>query len=536
MLPDMEYEDRFLILSNQLKWWDGRRRKAEAMLWIPRGLLAGLIAAAIIAVLMRLYPLVDNRTFIFLTSLLAITGLATSSLISFIRRRTLLVQARFADERLVLFERASTAVEINAGKLAVIRSISVLQLDDTLEAIANVDSEQAVPLRWKWRELALILLLVVLLIGAALVPNPQSDILDQQAAISRSIEAQIETLEEIEQEINQSELLDQGSQEQLQVPIQGAIEALQAGDLNREQAVAVLSEAEADLRELSTELNNDAIELSLMEAGRPLLDNPAGRQLGEAMESGDMFGASKAANQLADSISVMNEEERAALAQDLAQTAAALQDVDPELAAEFNQAAQALQSGNIEAAEKALREAAATLQQRAQQQAAANMAASAATQLDESGQQVARAGQPGEAGGQEEGQTSAASNPGQDAAEGNSQGQGSDSGATTEQGQGPGGPGPGGGPAESVFVPEPLDLGADEGIDVELPAECTGNPDGCGALLNESAVEFGDETSLVPYQQVFADYRDSAFETLEGDYIPLGLKGYVRDYFTTLEP
>ena len=154
----MEYEDRFLILSNQLKWWDGRRRKAEAMLWIPRGLLAGLIAAAIIAVLMRLYPLVDNRTFIFLTSLLAITGLATSSLIGFIRRRTLLVQARFADERLVLFERASTAVEINAGKLAVIPSISVLQLDDTLEAIANVDSEQAVPLRWKWRELALILL------------------------------------------------------------------------------------------------------------------------------------------------------------------------------------------------------------------------------------------------------------------------------------------------------------------------------------------------------------------------------------------
>jgi len=536
MLPDMEYEDRFLILSEQLRWWDGRRRTAQVMLWIPRGLLAGLSAAAIIAVLMRLFPLVDNQTFIFLAGLLATTGLATGLLISFIRKRTLLSKARFVDERLALKERASTAVEINAGRLTVIPSISVLQLDDTLQAITNVDSEQAVPLRWNWRELALILAVVGLLIGAVLAPNAQSVILEQQAAVTRSIEAQIEMLEEIEQGINQSELLDKGYQEQLQAPIQSAIEALQTGDLNREQAVAVLSEAEADLRDLSAALNNDAIEQSLIEAGRPLLDNPAGRQLGETLESGDLFGASEATNRLADSLSTLGAEERATLAQDLAQTAASLQDVDPELATELFQAAQALQSGNIELAQESLRDAAATLQQRAMEQAAANMAAGAATQLDESGQQVASAGQPGEAGGQEEGQASAGSSPGEDAGEGNSQGQGSDAGSPSEQGQGTGGPGTGGGPAESVFVPDPLDLDAGVGIEVELPAECNGDPDGCGALINESAVEFGDEKSLVPYQQVFADYRDSAFEALEGDYVPLGLKGYVRDYFTTLEP
>jgi hypothetical protein len=532
----MEYEDRFLILSEQIDWWDGRRRTAEAMLWIPRGLLAGLSAAAIIAVLMRLFPLVDNRTFIFLAGLLATTGLVTSSLIIFIRRRTLLTKARFADEQLVLKERASTAVEINAGRLTVIPSISVLQLDDTLQAITTVDSDQAVPLRWNWRELVLILVVVGLLIGAALAPNPQSDVLELQAAVSRSIETQIQTLEEIEQAINQSELLDQGSQEQLQAPIQSALEALQAGDLNREQAVAVLSEAEADLRDLSAEPDNDEIKRSLMEAGRPLSNNSIGRPLGETLESGDLFGASEATNQLADSLPILSGEERAALAQDLAQTAAALQDVDPDLAAELSRAAQALQSGDIESAQEALREAAATVQQRAQEQAAATMAAAAATQLDDSGRQVASAGRPGGAGEQEEGQASAGSIPGQDAGDGNSQGQGSDAGATSEQGQGPGGTGPGGGPAENVFVPEPLELGAGEGIDVELPSECTGDLDGCGALINESAVDFGDEKSLVPYQQVFADYRDSAFEALEGDYIPLGLKGYIRDYFTTLEP
>ncbi|HUS94730.1 MAG TPA: hypothetical protein VMZ24_06100 [Patescibacteria group bacterium] len=532
----MEYEDRFLILGEQLNRWDGRRRQAEAMLWIPRALLAGLSVAVIIAIFMRLFPLVDNRTFLLLTCLLAITSLVACLLISFMSRRTLLTQARYADEQLDLFERASTAVEINAGKVTAIPSITLLQLNDTLVAIASADGERVIPLRWHWREVALLLLVVVLLIAAGLAPNSQSDILEQQAAVSQSIEVQIEALEEIEQAINQSELLNQGLQEQLQAPILKAIEALQHEDLNREQAVAVLSEAEADLRELSDRLNNNAIEQSLREAGRPLLDNPSGRQLGEAIANSDLFGAGEAANNLADSIPTLIEEERTALAQDLAQTAAALQEVAPDLAAELSGAARALQSGDIETAQEALRKAVATLQQRAQEQAAANMAASTATQLDEGSQQVARAGQTDEAAGQGDGQDSAGSSPRQGAGDGNSMGQGAEMDPTSEQGQAPGGPGFGGGPAESVYVPGRFELDAGEGIDVELPAECAGDPDGCGALVNESAVEFGDEKSLVPYQQVFADYRDTAFEALEGDYIPLGMKEYVRDYFTSLEP
>jgi len=40
----------------------------------------------------------------------------------------------------------------------------------------------------------------------------------------------------------------------------------------------------------------------------------------------------------------------------------------------------------------------------------------------------------------------------------------------------------------------------------------------------------------VPYADVYAEYADQAGAALEGSYIPLGLKHYVRDYFSSLEP
>jgi hypothetical protein len=85
-------------------------------------------------------------------------------------------------------------------------------------------------------------------------------------------------------------------------------------------------------------------------------------------------------------------------------------------------------------------------------------------------------------------------------------------------------------------VPDFVDLSGEEGVDVELPAECIANPANCGALLSETPTEFANQGSVVPYSQVFGDYRNAAYEALADDYIPLGLKGYIRDYFTSLEP
>lgn len=42
--------------------------------------------------------------------------------------------------------------------------------------------------------------------------------------------------------------------------------------------------------------------------------------------------------------------------------------------------------------------------------------------------------------------------------------------------------------------------------------------------------------AAVPYREVYAEYAEQAGAALEGSYIPLGMKQYVRDYFSSLEP
>ena len=161
----------------------------------------------------------------------------------------------------------------------------------------------------------------------------------------------------------------------------------------------------------------------------------------------------------------------------------------------------------------------------------AQRAASAAEQLEQSRQEIAQAGGSASASGQ--GQVDEQIGPGQGDEFSNPA---SVQGSQSEQGEGAGGPGPGGGHAETVFVPEYLDLADEEGIDVELPAECAGDPARCGLLVSQTARTSGDERSLIPYDQVFGNYRDAAYQALEREHIPLGLKGYVRDYFSSLEP
>jgi hypothetical protein len=42
--------------------------------------------------------------------------------------------------------------------------------------------------------------------------------------------------------------------------------------------------------------------------------------------------------------------------------------------------------------------------------------------------------------------------------------------------------------------------------------------------------------SVVPYEQVFPEYAQSASEALDRGYIPPHLKDFVRRYFSELEP
>jgi hypothetical protein len=45
-----------------------------------------------------------------------------------------------------------------------------------------------------------------------------------------------------------------------------------------------------------------------------------------------------------------------------------------------------------------------------------------------------------------------------------------------------------------------------------------------------------DNGSIVPYQNVYSDFYQYALTTLDRSYVPLSVKDYVRDYFTSLDP
>ncbi|MCP4425195.1 MAG: hypothetical protein GY803_11930 [Chloroflexi bacterium] len=538
--------DSFNQLAQLLQRWNGRRRLRDSLIWIPRGLLAGLLMAVIVATAARLRPLLDNNEVGYAALGLGLAGLFIGGIVLLAQRYSLAQQARFADRQFGLQERASTAVEIESGTLPINPTLAKQQLDDTITAVQRVDAKTGLPLNFERRDWLMILIAVTLLATAVILPNPQVNALKKNRAIEQAIEEQIEALEALQEEIQQNPDLTDEQQEELLEPIENALQQLETGNLSQEEAVAALSEAEAELKELSGSLSTEDLRRRLEDAGQPLADNAASQSLGQALQNGDLAQAGAAAAQLADDLPTLSQEELTQLAQDLAQTAASLQGVDDELAQQLAEASQALQNGDIAAAQQALREASGALQQRAQEGATSAQAADAAGQLNQGRQEVAQAGEAGQPGQGQQGQQGQGQGQGEGQGQGQGQGQGEGSGegqgtslgqgSQTEQGQGQGGPGPGGGHAENVFVPDLVDLSGEEGVDIELPAECIANPANCGGLLSETPTEFTDEGSVVPYNQVFGDYRNAAYEALSDDHIPLGMKGYVRDYFSSLEP
>lgn len=555
----MQLESDFKYINEQLTNWQSRRQTAAFLLWIPRGLLAGLLLGVVIAAVARFRPLLTNAEVGFVALGLAAVGLILGFVFVLLRRRPLLSEAQLADQQFGLQERVSTALEIHAGELETEPQLAHQQLSDTIRAMQQVDVVKALPLEINTQDWLMILLAIVLLAVAVYFPNPQVAILNGQRAVQQEIAEQIEALEALQEEILQNEALTPEQQNQLLEPIQDALQQLEEGDLTQEEGVAVLSEAEAELRDLAQSNNNDALRQQLEAAGQSLSNNLNGQQLGESLQNGQLSRAGAEAAQLAQELSSLTAEEQAQLAQDLAETAAALQGTDDELAQQFAEAAEALQNGDVAAAQQALQEAAGTLQERAQQQAASQQANQAANQVSQGRQEMAQAGQPsqqgqqGQAGqqgqqgqgqqgqgqqgqGQQGGEGQGQGQQGQQGGEGQGQGQQGQQGQEGGESEGTGGVGQGGGHTENVFVPEFVDLSGEAGVEVELPAECIANPDACGSLLNETPTDFTEESSLIPYSQVYSAYRDAAYEALNDDYVPLGLKGYVRDYFSSLEP
>ena len=86
-----------------------------------------------------------------------------------------------------------------------------------------------------------------------------------------------------------------------------------------------------------------------------------------------------------------------------------------------------------------------------------------------------------------------------------------------------------GAPYDEVYVPYRFD---EKGVGIDVGRE--GDE---GVAIGDAPLPAPEEgRAAVPYRQVYADYAAQAGAALESSYIPLGLKQYVRDYFSSLEP
>jgi hypothetical protein len=517
----------FQALAGYLRRWDGRRRRAELLLWLPRGLLIGLLVALAVALLGRARPLLLRYELAGVAVALTLIALAFTTLAILLHRRSLAAQAWFADRQFALRERMVAAVEIKSGQLSVPEELAARQLDDALAAAAAVDPVRQLPLASRTIDWLPATVALVALAALLWLPNPQEAALREQRAVAALADEATQTLTDLSAEIAANDSMTAEQREVLQQPLAEALSALAEPAPSREEIVAALSGAETELRRLSQEFDDTAAE-SLAEAAAALGESGAAADLAAALGAGQLAEASAAVGELAGKLADLTAEERTDLADRLAETAGALGATDSELAASLERAAEALTAGDTGAAQEALGEASRALGERSQAAATAGQAASAADQLGAARAEVAQSGG-ATAGGDSEG------------ASGQGQGQGgasSGEGAAGDGSQegGAGGVTAGGGHVENVFVPPAANLDG-KGQDLELDTQCLGDPTSCGPIGGQSPSPLEEGAgSEVPYDQVFGDYRDAAFEALSSGDIPNRLQDLVRDYFTALEP
>lgn len=540
--PTLELKPYLGRFGRRLRWRDGWLL-AQGTLW------AACLMVLLIQLAGRVWPV--ERLWLWTVTPLA-AWLPIVVCVSLLRPLRPMWVARRADAELGLKERLATALALEdweAGRLGsfVEPTLALLQRQDALSTAQAIEPRRAFPLRWRRRALLLAAVLVAATAALVVLPNPMDALLAERAAVAQAAEEQAEQIEKLREEIENAQQLTPEEREELLRQLAELAEQLRANPGDREEALADLSTVEEALRQ-KLDPHADARQVAL-EALAAQLQALAEGESGEKVEISD---TAEALEKLAEKLAEMDAAERDALAQSLAQMAARAAQVGAgDLAQALAALAQAMQSGDSVAASQAAEAAADALAQAQGELADQAALRQALSQLQDSRQAVTRAGQ-----GQGQGQA---------AAQGQGQGQGQDQGQGQGQGQsqGQGGmPGSGGGTQADTLPParrtgragrpqgegEPAVTGE---LDQQVYVPWERRP-GSGEEVTIGGQDSGQgETqvreqkdplpgtsgdALVPYHEVYYTYLDAANQTMERSYIPSGLKDYVREYFSQLEP
>lgn len=530
-----------------LNRWVNRQRAVESLVACARGLSAGLTIGVSVALVARLFPILVAWQAAVIAGGCAAIGALIGLALAWLRPVTPIAAARYFDRRFGLAERVSTALELYRGILTAPGELASRQFADALSHARQVNAVALLPFRLPRRESLAVTVLAAALIATVLLPNPMQDVIARRAAVRAAQQQSAQQLEQIRAAVAANNRLPDAERQEILRQLDETIARLQSGKLTQEQAMAELSQAQGRLQSLADPQANRQ-QAGLARAAQDFGGVEPTQELAQALARGDAQRAAAVLEGLAGTQGrPLTPEETKQLAQELHQAAQTLQNSNPDLARQMEQAAQAIDRGDAGAARQALSQAAQTLDRTGERIASSQAAQQAAQAAAKGRQAVAQAGQPasGQAVGTQSGQGAQPGALGQGSATQPGQGSGGASagrGADTGQG-GQGAPvgqnpigqenGPGdGGLVDLDPVYAPSRLGGQGGPGMGLPGQDPQGPVvGTGPL---GAPESGQ--ALVPYSDVYGQYAQQAGIALDSGNIPLGYRGYVKQYFSSLEP
>ena len=485
-----------------------------------------LLGCAGLLLLGRLTPLAGHRL---LAAGLSAAWLLGWALYSSLRPIRPLTVARRADAELGLRDRLSTALALATpgGNLpgACDPRLVSLQIGDALAVAQAIDPRRAFALRLP--RLLLVRAAVALLACLALLalPNPMDAVVRQRAQIAQAARAEAARLERLAQALAQEQSLTPEDKAELLRQMRPLIAQLKANPGEASEALADLAALQEQLRaRLDPAAPTEQAALEALARQMAALAG-ANDRAPEAAEAAHLLA------QLSAELDRLSPDSRAALAGALEQAAARTMGNDPNLASALSALAQATRTGTD--VNQAAARAGPALQRSAGRLAWQQALAQAMGQAEASQRAIARAA----AGGQ-------ARSPGQSQGQGQGQGQqpgggGGTNANTLPPGQSSGTAGAPAGPnkpfgvgeLEMVYSPLAAGQGQEEYVAGQQGAEGeTASGEGKQPQPGASG------PALVPYHQVYAQYRQIAGQAMERSYVPAGLQEYVQEYFSALEP
>ena len=581
LAPHKQKADELTLI---LSGWENRWELRQLTRTLPRSLIAAAILSLIVGA--AGYWRFGLRAEQLLLISLCASGAAVllNLLMTLIFPRSLAQRARHFDLEFNLCERLSTALELMSGRLRTHPEIEARQIADALFHARQIKAKRSIELDFRFRELTLLLILwlaLALLIALPLLSGGYPI----QDTTSPAVEAAQEDIREIIETVAKDSDLTDVDRRDLLESLEIALERLEMEDISEEEAFAAMSQLQAELDETRQQLENTMeLDQMTMEAALEALEDfipPS--DPGDAMDAETTFDDLESALQdMAETAETMDAEQASAMAEALQEAGESLGQMNEELSESMQNMSAALNEAAMDELQQQLDEA---LRQIEREQAQQEESQDAAMMLQEQSQQAQEAAEeiarqqaqqqmfqsPAESGEESDsGERRAGNQQSQDAADEAQSGNQSGNMRTTRNMPGDAqnqalnrdsrSAGAGAGEGESDNRSLAGAAGEDQGADTnnrttgarQIEYEALYSPNaisGGGAeeirlRTDASDQSFGegdfDENPLgearVSYDTVFSDYQNAANRALESDYVPLGLRDVVRDYFTSLQP